>query len=278
MVTFLSFGLFLFVGSLQVMDGRLTIGAVRRVQRARRARERADVNLLAMWDELQIARVLLDRLDDVFEPEPEQGTDRSRLLPVRRSRAASSCENLTFRYGGPDSPAILDGLTLDVQPGETVAIVGRSGSGKTTLIKCSPDCSSRPRARSSIDGVDLKRSTTALRRQVGFVLQENHLFDDTIARTSRSATPTRHGPVLWAATRRERARVRRAPAARLRDAGRRVRPRLSGGQRQRIAIARALYHRPPILLFDEATSALDTESERAVKENMASCSWAGRRS
>ncbi len=136
MVTFLSVVLFLFVGARQVMDGALTIGGLVAFNSLVALANGPIVNLLQMWDGLQTARILLNRLNDVFEPEPEQGTDRSRLLPVRSLEGRVRFEKLTFRYGGADSPAILDSITLDVPAGKTVAIVGRSGSGKTTLIKC----------------------------------------------------------------------------------------------------------------------------------------------
>ena len=153
----------------------------------------------------------------------------------------------------------------------TVAIVGRSGSGKTTLVKLPRRAARADRGERSIfDGFDLRTlDYRTLRRQIGFVLQESYLFDDTIAATSPSARRARPGR---ARAGRRSSRTRTTSSQRL-PLGYETRIgeiglRLSGGQQQRVAIARALYHRPPILLFDEATSALDTESERAVKQNL----------
>jgi ATP-binding cassette subfamily B protein len=271
MVTFLSVVLFLFVGARQVMDGALTIGALVAFNSLVALANGPIVSLLQMWDGLQNARILLNRLNDVFEPEPEQGTDRSRLIPVRSLEGRVRFENLTFRYGGADSPAILEAISLDVPAGKMVAIVGRSGSGKTTLMKCLAGLLEPTEGTIRYDGVDLKTlNYRDLRKQVGFVLQENHLFDDTIARNiSFGDSEPDMDAVMWA-SRLANAHefIERLPLGyetKVGESGLAI----SGGQRQRVAIARAVYHRPPILVFDEATSALDTESERAVKENMA---------
>jgi ATP-binding cassette subfamily B protein len=116
-----------------------------------------------------------------------------------------------------------------------------------------------------LSGLDLHD----LRRQIGFVLQENHMFDATIAENIAFGTDQPDPEqVMWAARVANAATfIERLPLGyetRIGESG----LLLSGGQRQRIAIARAVYHRPPVLVFDEATSALDTESERAVKENL----------
>ena len=79
--------------------------------------------------------VLLNRLNDIFEQEPEQGHDRSRLLPVHSLEGHIELREVNFKYGGPESPDVLKDITLDLAPGRMVAFVGRSGSGKTTLVK-----------------------------------------------------------------------------------------------------------------------------------------------
>jgi HlyB family type I secretion system ABC transporter len=269
-VTFLSLVLFLWVGAQQVMVGALTIGALVAFNSLISLAHGPIGLLISLWDNAQLAAVLLARLDDVFEQEPEQGADRSRLMPVRSLEGRIALRGLTFRYGGPDAPAILEDVSLDVPPGKRVAIVGRSGSGKTTLMKCLAGLLTPTAGTILYDGVDLTRlDHRDLRRQIGFVLQDNHLFDDTIARniavSEDEPDPAR---VAWAA--RVAAAhdfVERLPLGyetRVGESG----VALSGGQRQRIAIARAVYHRPSVLVFDEATSALDTEAERAIKENL----------
>jgi ATP-binding cassette subfamily B protein len=269
-VTFLSVALSLWAGAHQVMQGDLSIGGLVAFSALVALANAPIVTLLSLWDNLQLATVLLDRLHDVLEQEPEQGADRSHLQPVPSLEGKIALRKVGFRYGGPESPAILEGVTFEVPAGKRVAVVGRSGSGKTTLVKCLAGLLEPTEGTIFYDGVDLKTlNYRDLRRQVGFVLQENHLFNDTIARNIAfgEAEPDMDR-VLWAArVGNAHEFIERLPLGyetRIGESG----IALSGGQQQRIAIARALYRRPPVLIFDEATSALDTESERAVKENL----------
>jgi ATP-binding cassette subfamily B protein len=269
-VIFLSTALFLWAGALQVMRGSLTIGGLVAFN-ALVALANAPIGiLLANWDHLQYGTVLLDRLNDVFEQRPEQGDDRSALLPVRTLAGKVSLRAVGFRYGGPESPMILEGITFDTDPGKMVAIVGRSGSGKTTLAKLLSGLLEPTDGSILFDGIDMKTlNYRDLRRRVGFVLQENYLFDETIARNIAFGDGEPDADrVLWAArVASAHEFIERFPLGydtRVGESG----LALSGGQKQRIAIARAIYNRPPILIFDEATSSLDTESERAVKENL----------
>jgi ATP-binding cassette subfamily B protein len=208
------------------------------------------------------------RLDDVIEQEPEQGHDRSQLRRVGTLEGRIELQGVGFRYGG--SGPILEDMTFKVAPGETIAIVGRSGSGKTTLVKLLAGLLEPTEGTISYDGFDLKTlDYRTLRRQIGFVLQENYLFNDSIGANIAFGEENAEPDKLIAAARAANAHefVQRLPLGydtRIGESG----LRLSGGQQQRVAIARALYHRPPILLFDEATSALDTESERAVKQSL----------
>jgi ATP-binding cassette subfamily B protein len=270
-LSILSMVLFLWVGAGQVLDGRMTIGALVAFNALVGLANTPLHTLLSIWDGAQMMSVVLDRLKDVFEQEPEQGTDRSRLLPVRTLEGRVALRRLGFRYGGADAPPILQDITFDVAPNQTIAIVGRSGSGKTTLVKCLAGLLEPTAGSILYDGVDLRSlNYRDVRRHVGFVLQESHLFDDTIAgNIAFGESEPDMDAVIWAAQMANAHDfIERLPLGydtKIGESG----LMLSGGQRQRIAIARAVYHRPPILIFDEATSSLDAESERAVKENMA---------
>ena len=270
LVTFASFGLFLLVGAIEVVHGALTLGQFVAFNALIALANGPVVGLLSLWDEFQYAHILLGRLEDVLDQEPEQGTDRSGLRPVTTLAGRVELQGVGFRYGGPDAPAILEELTFTAEPGETVAIVGRSGSGKTTLIKLLAGLIEPTEGAILFDGFDLRTlDYRTLRRQIGFVLQESYLFDDTIAGNIAFGEETvDQQRLVWAAKAANAHEfVDRLPLGyetRVGESG----MRLSGGQQQRVAIARALYHQPPVLLFDEATSALDSESERAVKQNL----------
>jgi ATP-binding cassette subfamily B protein len=269
-VTFLGVGLFLWAGAYQVLDGQLSIGGLVAFNSLVALSTVPIRNLLVLWDNVQRCEVLLNRLDDVFQHEPEQGRDRTVLRPVKALNGQVSLRGLGFRYGGPEAPAILENLTLDVPAGKTVAIVGRSGSGKTTLAKCMAGLLEPTEGTILYDGLDLKTlNFRDLRRQIGFVLQDSYVFADSIARNiAFGEDEPDMERVIWAAeVASAHEFIERLPfgyETRIGETG----LALSGGQRQRVAIARAIYHKPPILIFDEATSSLDTESERSVQQNI----------
>jgi ABC-type bacteriocin/lantibiotic exporter with double-glycine peptidase domain/CRP-like cAMP-binding protein len=269
-VSFLSLALFLWIGALQVLHNGLTVGAFVSFNALVLLANGPILTVLALWDQLQYSTVLLGRLNDILEQEPEQGADRSGLTPVKSLSGQVSFKRMTFEYPGPASAPVLDEIDFEVAPGTRVAIVGRSGSGKTTLIKCLSGLLQPTAGTILYDNAELSTlDWRQLRRQIGFVLQENHMFDATIAENiafGEEAPDLER--VMWAARVANAAEfIERLPLGyetRIGETG----LLLSGGQRQRIAIARAVFHRPPVLVFDEATSALDSESERAVKENL----------
>jgi ATP-binding cassette subfamily B protein len=270
LLTFLSLAAFILVGALQVLHGHLSVGGLVSFNALVVLANAPITALLDFWDRCQLASVNLTRLTDVVVETPEQGDDHAGLVPVTTLAGHVGFHDVGFRYGAPDSPAILEGITFDVPAGTNVAIVGRSGSGKTTLIKCLAGLVQPTAGTITYDGLDVATLDHGdLRRQIGFVLQENFLFSDTIARNiAFGDVEPDMARVEWAAKlANAHSFVSRLPLGydtKVGEAG----LLLSGGQRQRIAIARAVYRRPPIIVFDEATSALDTESERAVQSNM----------
>ena len=266
----LSTAIFLWVGATQVIQGRLSVGGFVAFSSLTAMAYAGILRALGVWDTMQFASVLLNRLNDIFEQEPEQGHDRSRLVPVHSLEGHVELRGVSFKYGGPEAPDILKNITLDLVPGRMVAFVGRSGCGKTTLIKLIAGLLEPTEGAIFFDNIDLKSlNYRDVRRHIGVVLQENHMFNETIARNISFGDPEPELDRVLAAAQAAAAHefIMRLPLGyetKIGESG----LSLSGGQKQRIAIARAIYNNPPVLIFDEATSALDTESERAIQENL----------
>jgi len=209
------------------------------------------------------ALAVLERSFDLVDlTRPEQGGSHD----PGRARGHVQLRGVGVRYAGA-SRAALDGVELDIAPGETLALVGPSGSGKTTLAALLPRFIGPTTGTVLLDGVDVREwDLRALRRQIAMVSQDVVMFNDTLAaNVALGATldRARVQQVLEAAHLGEL--VRQLPQGLDTHVGHNA-TTLSGGQRQRLAIARALYKDAPILILDEATSALDQESERLVQD------------
>ncbi|CAH2604743.1 Transport ATP-binding protein CydCD [Rhodovastum atsumiense] len=174
-------------------------------------------------------------------------------------------ENVHFAY--PSRPAVLNDLTLDIQPGQRVGLVGASGAGKSTVLSLLQRFHDVQGGRVMIDGQDISQVTQAsLRDMIAVVPQDISLFHRTVMENLRYARPDATEEEVLKATEIARCRdfIEALPDGFNTMVGNRG-VKLSGGQRQRLAIARALLKNAPILLLDEATSALDTESEQAIQ-------------
>ena len=267
---FAIFVVFLWVAALLAISGTLSLGQVVAVDSLVLLANGPIFALLSMWDQMQIATVLLRRLQDVLEQDAEQSDPATRLLPVRSLGGRLALERVGLCYGDAPNRPVLDGVSFELEPGMSLGLVGRSGSGKSSLLRCLAGLLMPTSGRILYDGVDLRELRWSdLRRRIGYVLQEPYLFDDSIAfNIALGETKPDWDKIYRAAEIADAAEfIQTLPLGymtKVGDSG----LRLSGGQAQRVAIARALYHEPPVVLFDEATSALDTESERTVKENL----------
>ena len=269
-VTFVLVVVFLYIGAREVLARQLTLGELVSFNALVLLAIAPLSSLLGTWDRWQMSRVLLGRVQDIFDYGAEQDGDPAAYRPVPTLQGRITIRSAAFHFPQSPSAPILSDITINIEPGTTVAVVGRSGSGKSTLVKCLAGLLRLTGGSIAYDGVDLRELRLRdLRRRIGYVLQEPYLFDDTIARNIAFGEEEPDlERVRWAA---EVANalgfVDRLPLGfetRIGESG----MHLSGGQSQRISIARALYHRPPVLILDEATSSLDSESERLVKQNL----------
>lgn len=269
LLSVLTYGVFVFLGALLAHAGELSVGGYVAFSVLVLMITGPLVFLLDAWDDVQASTVLLNRIADVLDHEPEQGRRSETLIGVPTLEGRVQLRQVSYQPADAEGP-ILSGIDLDVAPGTTVAVVGRSGSGKTTLLRLLAGLIEPSDGAVLYDRTDSRTLRYRdLRRQVGFVLQQPYVFASSIAENiALGDDPVDLEAVRAAAEIADLADlVERLPLGYDTPVGDRGLP-LSGGQAQRLAIARALYRRPPVLLFDEATSALDTESEAVVKRNI----------
>jgi ABC-type multidrug transport system fused ATPase/permease subunit len=219
--------------------------------------------------EIQSASAPATRLRALLNQMREDAGERSKPA-LARHRDRIAFEDVVFRYPGSDHRA-LDGVTVEVEHGSRVAIVGPNGCGKTTLLSLLTRLYEPNDGRVTVDGVDLRTvDLRSIRRQIGVVSQESVLVKATIADNVRFGLRNASDAEVIDALRRAHALgfVERLPGgieAMVGEQG----SSLSGGQRQRIAIARAVLRNPAILVMDEATSQIDAESEEQINDAIA---------
>jgi len=251
---------------LRAKAGALSPGAFVAFMAALMALQSPVKNLTKLNEPLQRGLAAAASVFGLIDTEVEPDTGG---VPLARAAGQISLQSLLFRYDpfDPDAAPALDGVSLDIAAGETVALVGSSGSGKTTLASLLPRFYDVSGGRILLDGTDLRDlALPDLRRQIALVSQDVVLFNDTLAANIAYGDPAPDQARVEAAARAAHAhdfimRQNLGYRSNIGDNG----LRLSGGQRQRLAIARALYKDAPILILDEATSALDSESEREVE-------------
>jgi len=224
-------------------------------------------SLAEVWNELQRAAGGMGRIGELLDESAHVRPPAQPLPLPRPLRGQVKFDHVSFRYPTrPDAPA-LDDFTLDIAPGETVALVGPSGAGKSTVLSMLLRFHDVDAGAIRIDGLDLRQlDTAALREQIALVPQAPTIFAASAAENIRYGRLEATDEQLHAAAVAAEAdgflrELLEGYDSQLGERG----ARLSGGQQQRIAIARALLKDAPILLLDEATSALDAQSERAVQ-------------
>ncbi len=258
-----------FIAAKAVIDGNMTLGMLVAVQYIVGQLNTPVDELVLFFQNAQDAKLSLERMGEIHERENEdQPTDKINILPEKGNL---HLQNVSFQYGGPHSPLIIDDVTLSIPEGKTTAIVGTSGSGKTTLMKLMLNVYSPTQGFIRLNDINLNSIQARLwRDRIGVVMQDSYIFSDTIAQNIAMGRYQRVDKIrlLYA-----------VKVAQIQDfieslpLGYNTKIGLEGiglsqGQLQRILIARAIYKDPDYFFFDEATNSLDVETEGRVMRNL----------
>lgn len=259
--------LLLWIGATQVIAGTMSIGSMIALNTLA-VSFLVPLNSLASGGQMiQVARAHFERIADVVGAAPEQDPHQVQIPPPLTGRI--ELRNVSFQYD-PNTPPILNDISVQIRPGQKVALVGRTGSGKSTLGKLLIGLITPTKGTILYDNLPLESlNFQELRKQFGVVLQETFIFSGSVRENIAFNNPEMELEQI----------VKAAQAAAIHEdieampmgyetlvsEGGSV---FSGGQRQRLSLARALANHPAILLLDEATSALDVATERVVEENV----------
>ena len=259
-----------FIAAQQVILGNISLGAMLSIMYIIGQMNSPIEQLITFFRSLQDTQLCMERLDEIHTQEDEEKEGQLPCPTSLNVNPGIRIENLSFRYEGPTSPAVLNNINLFIPEGKITAIVGASGSGKTTLMKLLLKFYDVEEGRIEINNTDINQLSPNLwRENCGTVLQDGFIFSDTIARNIATSdihydadrlhkaievanlTPYIDNKALGVNT-----KIGRSGLG------------LSGGEKQRLLIARAVYRNPQYLFFDEATSALDADNEKVIMNNL----------
>jgi len=257
----------LLFGATQVLNGHLSLGTMLGLTALATGFLMPLAKLVRTALEIQLLKSYVERIDDVLETPPEENVQQ--VVRAQPLNGRVTLEHVTFRHSSAAPPAVND-VSVDIAPGQCVAIVGRSGAGKSTLARLLIGLYRPEQGRILFDGADLSTlACHSVRCQIGIVPQDPYLFGGSVRENILMSNPSGTlesavGAAKLAAIHDEILAMPMGYNTLLSDGG----GSLSAGQRQRVALARALVHQPKVLLLDEATSALDTVNEKRIQENL----------
>ena len=224
--------------------------------------------LSEIWSELQRAAGATERLVELLNIEDTVSDPIKPVSPPKSWSGEINFNDVTFAYPTRADEAALSNVNLNIQPGETIALVGLSGAGKSTIIQLLQRFYDPDEGKIFLDGIDIKTmNRLEFRKSIALVPQDPVIFASTVMENIRFGNPDANDEEIYRAARSAAAHefISELPLGYDTYVGERG-VMLSGGQKQRVAIARAILRNAPVLLLDEATSALDAENERSVQK------------
>ena len=257
----------LMVGAFQVLAGHISLGTMLSASALGTGFLQPLGTMISSGLQLQMLGSYMQRINDVLDTPSEQHGEN--VGPAPQLSGQIRADDVSFSYG-PLAPTVVSGVSLEIQPGQHIGIVGRSGSGKSTLAHLLLGLYRPTSGHIEFDGLDLAGlDAGSVRRQLGIVTQRPYVFASSVRENIALTNPELPLDVIVEAAKIACVHddIMAMPMGydtALHDGGASV----SGGQRQRIALARALVHRPSILLLDEATSELDTVTEQKIYTNL----------
>jgi ATP-binding cassette, subfamily B, bacterial len=257
----------LMVGAFQVLAGHISLGTMLSASALGAGFLQPLSTMVSSGLQLQMLGSYMQRINDVLDTPSEQ--HGANVRPAPRLSGRIRADNVSFSYGSL-APLVVNGVCLEIQPGQHIGIVGRSGSGKSTLAHLLLGLYQPTSGHIEFDGLNLSGlDAGSVRRQLGIVTQRPYVFASSVRENIALTNPELPLEAIVEAAKiacvhDDIVAMPMGYDTLLHDGG----ASISGGQRQRIALARALVHQPSIVLLDEATSELDTVTERQIYRNL----------
>jgi len=258
----------LWVGGIEVLKGNISIGGLLTFNALLVYFLEPIENIINLQPMMQSAIVAGERLGEILDLELEKNENESKKIDSKSLRGNIEFKNVDFRYG--TRQLILKDISLNIKPGEKIALVGESGSGKTTLAKLLMNFYQCEKGEILINGFNIKDiNIESLRDKVSYISQEAFLFNGTIIENMSLGNPyVSYEEIIEACKRAHIHEFINSLPLRYNTLIEENGSNLSGGQKQRLSIARAMLKKPDIIIMDEATSNLDSITEKAIEHTM----------